>query len=100
MLTSQNLQIQSITGTDDEVAQTGAEDGGEPEPVAMPFQISVTGNYQSMQSLIRSFDRSIRPFKLQTVQLSGGEGNMNMTLTAETYYQPEKTFNVKKEVVK
>lgn len=98
MLVGQNLQIQSITGTDDEVAQSENQ-GGEPEPVAMPFQVSVSGPYGSMQNLIDTFDRSIRPIKVQSLQMSGGEGSMNMTVTAETYYQPQKTFELKKEVV-
>lgn len=99
LLVAQQLQIQSITGTDDEIAQAGVADG-EPKPVPMPFQISVSGTYASMQRLIGTFDRSIRPIKIQTLQLSGGEGSMNMTVTAETYYQPEKTFTLQKETVK
>jgi type IV pilus assembly PilO-like protein len=99
LLTSQNVQIQSISGTDDEVAQSGDQSSGNPSPVAMPFQISVTGNYQSMQKLVKTFNSSIRPFQVQTMQLSGDENSMTLTMTAQTFYQPEKVFNVSTEVV-
>lgn len=100
MLTSQNVQIQSITGTDDEVAQSGSQSSANPQPVAMPFQISVTGSYQSIQNLINTFNASIRPFQVQTMQLSGNEKNMTLTMTAQTFYQPEKAFDISKKVVR
>lgn len=99
LLTSQNVQIQSITGTDDEVAQSGNQSSGSPAPVAMPFQISVTGNYQAIQHLVEAFNASIRPFQIQTMQLSGNESNMTLTMSAQTFYQPQKVFNVSTKVV-
>lgn len=100
LLTSQNVQIQSITGTDEEVTQSSDQSSPTPKPIAMPFQISVTGNYQSIQNLIDAFGRSIRPFQIQTMQLSGDQKNMTLTLTAQTFYQPEKVLNITTEVVK
>jgi len=100
MLTSQNVQIQSITGTDDEVAQSSDQSSSNPQPVAMPFQISVTGNYQSIQNLVNTFNASIRPFQVQTMELSGNESNMTLTITAQTFYQPEKVFDITKQVVR
>lgn len=99
LMTSQNVQIQSITGIDDEVAQSGAQSSSSPSPVAMPFQISVTGNYQAIQQLVDAFNTSIRPFQIQTMQLSGNESNMTLTMSAQTFYQPEKVFNVSTKVV-
>lgn len=100
LLTSQNVQIQSITGTDQEVAQQNDQSSSNPQPVAMPFQISVSGNYQSIQNLIGVFNSSIRPFQVQTMLISGNDSNMTLTMTAQTYYQPEKVFSVTKEEVK
>lgn len=100
VLTSQNVQIQSISGTDEEVAQSSDQSSSAPTPVPMPFQVSVTGNYQSIQNLVNAFNSSIRPFQIQTMLISGSENNMTLTLTAQTYYQPEKVFNVSTKVVK
>lgn len=73
MLTGQQVQIQSITGTDDELAQGSNQSSANPSPVAMPFQISVTGNYQAIQNVVKTFGSSIRPFQIQTMQLSGDQ---------------------------
>ncbi len=100
LLTSQNVQIQSISGTDQEIAQQSDQSSSNPQPVAMPFQISVSGDYQSIQNLIAAFNSSIRPFQIQTILMSGNDSNMTLTMTAQTFYQPEKIFSVSKEVVK
>jgi hypothetical protein len=99
LITSQNLQIQSITGTDDEVAQSANSGSATPQAVTMPFQLAVTGSYKGIQNLIKEFNSSIRPFQIQTIQLAGSQDNMTLTLTAQTFYQPEKDFNVTKKVI-
>lgn len=99
LITAQNLQIQSITGTDDEVAQSSNQGSATPEPVVMPFQISVTGSYEGIRNLINAFNKSVRPFQVQTIQLAGNQSDMSLTLTAQTFYQPEKDFNVTKKVI-
>jgi hypothetical protein len=47
MIATTNLQINNITGTDEEVSQQSVAPSGSPEPVAMPFQIAVEGGYRS-----------------------------------------------------
>jgi Tfp pilus assembly protein PilO len=96
---SQGVNIESMTGTDDEVAQTDSA-SSTPVPIAMPFQITVTGNYASIQKVVKAFEKSIRPIQIQTLQLTGSDQKMQMNITAQTYYQPEKTLNIKREVVK
>lgn len=99
LLGDQGVQIQSITGTDDEVAQSAAASAA-PEVVPIPFQVSVTGNYRNIQKVLKAFDRSIRPIQVMQMQLTGSEKEMTLTVSAQTYYQPEKTLNIRKEVVK
>jgi len=93
------VQIQSITGTDDEVSQAG-ESTDSNQPIAMPFQVTVAGNYKSIQKVINNFEHSIRPFQITKLTFTGGESNMVLQVTAQTYYQPAKTLTIKKEVVK
>lgn len=100
LMAAQKLRIQSITGSDDEVAQQENQSSPDPETVAIPFQVSATGSYQSVQGLVDSFGRSIRPFQIQKLQLSGGQNDMTMTVEAQTFYQPAKNFNITKKVVK
>lgn len=100
IVTAQNLQIVSISGTDQEVAQQANQTSPTPTPVAMPFELQVNGSYQSVQDLIDLFNNSIRPFQIQTVQLSGNDSTMTATITAQTFFQPAKSLNIRTEVVK
>lgn len=99
IIQSQGLSIQGISGTDEEVTQAN-QTSTDPSPVAMPFQVKVGGSYESIKSLVNVFERSIRPFQIQKLEISGGEGSMNATVDAQTFYQPEKSLNIKTEVVR
>lgn len=96
--TSLGVRIESINGTDDEIAQSEA-DVTVPKPVEMPFQLSVSGSYSSLAALVGGFERSIRPFNITALSLSGRDDALRMDMTAKTYYQPEKKINIQlKEV--
>lgn len=99
IMTSQGMQIESITGNDDEVAQTN-QAGPAPQPIIIPFTASASGNYTAVQSLTDAFGKSIRPFQIQKLELSGGQDKMNIKVDAQTYYQPAKNFDMKTKVVK
>lgn len=98
VIKANGTNINSISGTDDEVAQTDgkASDG----PVEVPFELSAAGNYQSTQDLLSLLQRSIRPIQVRTVDVSGTNNALVMNLTAVTYYQPERTLQVQTKVVK
>jgi len=100
IINDQGLQITSISGTDDEIAQSANQSSSSPQPVAMPFQIQVNGSYASVQNLISVLDRSIRPFQIKSVELTGNDSSMVASISGQTYYQPEKNLNIKTEVVK
>lgn len=100
LITSQNLKILGISGTDEEATQGGQQTSGAPAATLMPFQLQVSGSYQSAQGLIDLMLRSIRPFQIQTIEISGSESSMIADITAQTYYQPEKKLNIEEEVVR
>lgn len=100
LVTERNYKIVSITGTDDELTQLTAVETSTPEPVEMPFVINVQGNYDSMQSLVEVFERSIRPFYVTKLSLNGSDSAITLGITAKTFYQPEKSLSIKNEVVK
>jgi Tfp pilus assembly protein PilO len=100
LLASQKVNITSISGTDDEVAQGSNQSSSSPQPIAIPFQLSVKGDYAGIQNVVSGFERSIRPIQLQTIDLSGRQGSLALNITAQTYFQPAKSLNIKKEVVK
>lgn len=102
LLSAQNgVKINSISGTDDEVAQSSNASSADPQPVPMPFSLSVSGNYASMQGVVNVFEHSIRPIQIETLQITGNNNDaLTMNVTAQTYYQPAKSLQINKKVVK
>lgn len=95
-----NIQITSITGTDDEIAQQAAAAGAKPVAIPIPFSFSVSNmSYPSSQELINILERSIRPMQLESLTLTGGADDITLTITAHTYYQPDSKYNLTTKVV-
>jgi hypothetical protein len=100
LINGQGLKIIAISGTDQELTNSANQSSPNPTPVAMPFQVQVSGPYPAVQSLTNVFLKSIRPFQIQSMELSGDESSMTATFIAQTYYQPEKALKIQKETVK
>jgi Tfp pilus assembly protein PilO len=71
----------------------------EQAPQPMPFQIIVVGNYSAIQNVVNAFERSARPFQIQTMELSGDQNQLTLNLAAQTYWQPAKNLNITAKVV-
>lgn len=99
ILTSQAAQIQSITGVDDAASQAANQTSSSPSPQPMPFQVIVGGNYTTIQHVVGAFERSIRPFQVQTLELSGDQSQLVLTLNAQTYWQPTKSLDIRTKVI-
>lgn len=97
LLDDENFEINSISGTDNEVDQQGQASD---VPIEIPFEIDVTGNYGSAQTLMKFFEKSIRPLKVNQLSLEGSDDQLTITISGVTYYQPAKTLEISKEIVK
>lgn len=101
ILRSRNLNISSISGTDDEVAQQATVGGAVPQPIAMPFSFAISNaNYSSVQELIDTLELSIRPIQIDSLTLSGGADNMTLSVNAHTYYQPDTQYKLTTKAIK
>lgn len=100
LVNAQGLTILGITGTDEELTQAANQSSAEPAPIVMPFQVQVSGSYDSIKAFVGDLEHSIRPIQVTKIELSGSEGSMTAIIDAQTYYQPEKGLNIKTEVVK
>jgi hypothetical protein len=100
LLSSQGVTISSITGTDDEVAQSTNQSSSDPQPVAIPFTVAVTGDYTGVQNVINTFEKSIRPIQIQNMTISGSNSTLSLNVGAQTYYQPAKSLSITQEAVK
>jgi len=97
ILSGGNYKVNSITGTDDELNQQSTT--GPPQPVEMPFELNVTGNYPSVQDLVGILERSIRPFSISKLDFKGTDNQLITSINAKTYYQPSLNLDIKKELV-
>lgn len=99
LLTDDKFTINSITGTDDEIAQSSSE-GTVSSPIDIPFQLSASTAPKSLQSLLQLFERSIRPIKIQTILIKSDGTIINVDVVATTSYLPEKLLTITKKEVK
>ena len=97
LMTQGGLTISSITGTDDEINQSAAAAA---TPVEVPFTLSFDGTPEATKNFLSMLTRSIRPINVQQLTISGSDNKLTTSVTAKTYYQPEKSLNIKTEVVK
>lgn len=92
--------LESVTGTDEEIAQSEMVAQGVPQPVEMPFSATVNGNAQSSKEILQLLERSIRPIQIQKLTMAGSSSQLKININAKTYYQPQTVFEVRTETVK
>ena len=96
-----NLQADAITGTDDQVAQQATPAAVSPQAVPIPFSLNIKGaNYTSAQDFIGALEKSIRPFQIETLSLSGTVGDIIINITGHTYYQPGTEYKLSTKVIR
>ena len=100
LLGGQHVKITSITGTDDELAQGTNQTSSTPKPVAIPFSTVTEGSYADTQNVIKAYEKSIRPMQILTLDIGGSKEQLTLSISAQTYYQPAKSLNINKQVVK
>ena len=99
LLKDGGYKIDSIGGTDDEIAQQNTS-SDKPVPIEIPFPIAVTTNYQGAQNLLISLEYSIRPISINQLSFVATGTSVRMAITAKTYYQPSKSLKITSKVVK
>lgn len=88
--------VQGIAGVDDSLTQQGAAGTG---PVEIPFTVEVRSDYDGFRELIGSFNKSIRPFHLSRLELTGSNASLNVSIQAKSFYQPEMGLQITEETV-
>lgn len=93
IITGRSMTINSITVTDSPTTYPD-QPQATPQPNAVTFQFEASGNYQQAQQLLQDFERSIRPFDLNTLEIAGTDQTLKLTVGMTTYYQPAKSLNL------
>jgi hypothetical protein len=97
LLSNQGVTIDSIGGTDESATIDPGATGGAPVP--MPFTFSIDGPYQNIQNVVNIFEKSIRPFQFQTMDISGDQSDITLSVTAQAFYQPATKFTITQKAV-
>jgi Tfp pilus assembly protein PilO len=98
ILTEGGYTIDSITGIDNSLNEVD-ENSANPQPVEIPFTITVSGTFDQLKNLPADLERSIRPIHVTNFDLSGKVGEAKLVIEAKTYYKPGKNLDVRyKEV--
>lgn len=97
LIVGAGAKVTSITGTDNEA--TAEQDSIIPQPIEIPFEFNAAGSLSVLQQLVKDMERSIRPFQMTSLAISGDSNNLHMDVSAKTYYQPEKRLDIQQSVV-
>ena len=100
LVKSGGFTLSSISGTDEEIDQATNETAVNPDPVEMPFNLEAEIGINGGKKFLELFERSIRPVHVKQLTITGQETDLKISITGETFYQPEKKLNVTEEVVK
>lgn len=104
ILNRSGVVIESITVPGQTVRTSSSTDtasaADQAKPQEMKFSIVATGSYDRIRGMIVDLQRTIRPMKLTTINLSGSDNAMRATIEGVTYYQPAKTLNIRQETVR
>lgn len=105
ILSRSGVTIEGITVPSDEEGVSTSTDGeastaNDATPKEMKFEITVSGSYDKIRSMMLDLERTIRPMKVTSITLNGDDAAMTAAVAGVTYYQPSKSATIKQEVVK
>jgi hypothetical protein len=93
VLTGQAVTINSLTITDDP-ANNSDQPTAEPQTKPIVFSFEGTTTFAGGAKVLQDFERSIRPFDLNTLELSGTDAQLKITAGMTTYFQPAKSLDL------
>lgn len=91
------LILDSFSG--DDMGSAAEATSSDPQPLEIPFTMSVLGSYENIKAFLDTLDRSIRPMQLRTIELSGADENMKADISMVTFYQPKVSIEYKTETI-
>lgn len=87
----------SITGVDNEAE--AEQSSVSPNPIEIPFKINAKGSVTVAKELISRLERSIRPVKINSLEITAMDKTITVAIDAVTYYQPEKLLGIEESLV-
>ena len=99
LLASENLSVTSIGGTDN-IANIDESPTTDPQPIQIPFSFTVSNaNYSTIQDLFKKMELSIRPLSIDSINITGSDTSLTVSVNAHTYFQQPKKFTIGQETI-
>jgi len=99
ILQADSISNPSVGGSDD-VVSVSASPSATPQPVNIDVPIGGTASYANLLKLMADLQRSIRPYDITNMSVSGTPDSMTFSFTMNSYFQPGKTLDITTETVK
>ncbi len=93
ILDADGIDSQNISASD-QPESFDSKPTANPRPVSIPLSISGSSSYAGLQTLIKDFERSTRPYDITSLELSGSSTSMSISMIMNTYYQQAKSLNL------
>jgi hypothetical protein len=111
LLVDNGYQIERIGGSEDKnLSATNPDSSADSATVTtgavsselteIPYPITVASSVIGTQKLLDIFERSIRPFYIETVTFTGTDQSLNAKISMKTFFQPGIKFQASSRVVK
>lgn len=101
LLLDNGYQIETIGGTEDSsLASSDTDKKSASKLVEIPYPLSIRSTVDGTKQLLEILERSIRPFEVEKVTLSGSGNSVSSRIIMKTYYLPETGVQVTTKVVK
>jgi hypothetical protein len=104
LLLDNGYQIETIGGSEDaKLANDNTNEtnkSSKTEVVAIPYPLSIQSTVDGTKNLLEILERSIRPFYVEKITISGSGNSVGSRITMKTYYQPGIGVEVTTKVVK
>lgn len=99
LLGNDGVGAQSIGGTD-QATTIDSSPTYNPSPSPITLSIAGASTYAGSKQLLTDLERSIRPFDVSRLSLTGNQSNMSISMDLTTYYQPAKTLTIPSKEIK
>lgn len=93
VMSGRSVTINSLSVTDDPTISS-VQAQATPQPKSIIFSFQGTTNFVTASKLLQDFEKSIRPFDVNTMEISGTDATLKLTVGMTTYYQPAKSLNL------
>ncbi|HSX03068.1 MAG TPA: hypothetical protein VLI05_07235 [Candidatus Saccharimonadia bacterium] len=100
---SVGVNLKSVAPSLTAVAATGATAAASSAAsTPQPYNLTLTleGNYNALQGLLKAIEQSARPIRVTAAQITGSANDLSIQLDITTYYQGQASLPFKKEVIK